>query len=165
MDDVIDKTLEADRMNKRLRSRRTLISVLWALGFTIMNSFLLYVLADIYYWEKNGDFHMSQYELRSFIFYLLVGIVVFIPIAAIVGYLTSPPSNFMKVMFISMSVTTLYFIGFVSWHIDVSSRLGTDWPPNPSLTDMHKSLITTVVFGLFLGIIVGFGYWKAGRKT
>jgi hypothetical protein len=95
---------------------------------------------------------------------LAIGLVTAIPIAAVIGYFTKVPKNKLYVY----AVFSIAFIGWslaLYWFVHKMCLFGESGHPCPGLIETPLSLLIVLIAGLFLGLLGGYGYWQAGRRS
>lgn len=130
----------------------------------VWNIGTLIIAGIVYNWERDEAIGKFSNWVEAFLFWIVIVLIISIPIALIIGYFTKTPKNKIGIFVISSLVFILMSVSF-NWFFSKICQLGDTGTRCPQLTESPITLITSVITGLILGLLGGYGYWRAGRHS
>jgi hypothetical protein len=154
---------------KQNRKRRSLGCAVWALIMAAVSiPAVLFLTTIAHKWERGLAPYIPKHFRTEEIFLLLIVLAIIMLIAAVVGWSTSRPLHRKKVMIVSLVMLSgLFFFAVYRFNGLCKIGEGIGEYPGPKCESLLRTPMTTtatIVIGLLLGLIGGYGYWKAGRE-
>jgi len=162
MNMVDDEKVARDRAQQQ---RRSLGCAVWAILLALFGNLLvLFVVGIVYNSQRGTDVMKIKGWLATYIFWLVISLLIFVPTAALIGWLTKEPADKKRALLSSAIASTFLFMFLMSVLVKLCEFDETG-PRCIPLTETPITLLSAVVAGILIGIVAGYGYWRAGRNT